>query len=70
MIEIKKLFEKKPYGLSEKDKNKNFLNILNKLTIHHYKKSENYRKILKKFSYNPYKKKKLGSNTFFTSKNI
>ena len=64
MIEIKKLFEKKPYGLSEKDKNKNFLNILNKLTIHHYKKSENYRKILKKFSYNPYKKKSLDQIPF------
>ena len=55
MININKLFKKKPHSMSSSEKNFFFKKKFNKLTFYHYKKSKNYRKILKYFNYNPKK---------------
>ena len=46
MNEIYKFLEIEPFSLDKKEKNLEFIKILNKIVSHHYNNSERYKKIL------------------------
>ena len=51
MNEIYKFLEIEPFSLDKKEKNLEFIKILNKIVSHHYNNSERYKKILDFFGY-------------------